>query len=42
MEEGKDVELNRGMFLFGAGPRACLGKDIVWLETFKLVPEVST
>lgn len=41
MEKGKDVELEHGMFVWGVGPRVCLGKDIAWMEMFKLVPEVS-
>ncbi|KAB8290831.1 hypothetical protein EYC80_008468 [Monilinia laxa] len=40
MEEGKDVELEHGMFVWGVGPRVCLGKDIAWMEMFKLVPEI--
>ncbi|RAL61330.1 hypothetical protein DID88_009466 [Monilinia fructigena] len=40
MEEGKDVELEHGMFVWGVGPRVCLGKDIAWMEMFKLIPEI--
>ncbi|KAJ8059509.1 hypothetical protein OCU04_011169 [Sclerotinia nivalis] len=40
MEEGKAVELEHGMFLFGVGPRVCLGKDIAWVEIYKLIPEI--
>ncbi|KAI9643772.1 hypothetical protein NHQ30_007121 [Ciborinia camelliae] len=40
MEEGKDVELEHGMFVWGMGPRVCLGKDIAWMEMFKLIPEI--
>ncbi|QSZ32982.1 hypothetical protein DSL72_002566 [Monilinia vaccinii-corymbosi] len=40
MAEGKDVELERGMFVWGFGRRVCLGKDIAWMEMFKLIPEI--
>ncbi|TGO41587.1 hypothetical protein BHYA_0019g00160 [Botrytis hyacinthi] len=39
--EGKDVELKHGMFLFGVGPRGCLGKEIALMENYKLISEVS-
>ncbi|KAF7892409.1 uncharacterized protein EAF01_010489 [Botrytis porri] len=38
--EGKDVELEHGMFLFGMGPRGCLGKEIALMETHKLISEI--
>ncbi|KAF7883706.1 uncharacterized protein EAF02_005626 [Botrytis sinoallii] len=38
--DGKDVELEHGMFLFGVGPRGCLGKEIAFMETYKLISEI--
>lgn len=40
MEEDKAAELEHGMFLFGMGPRVCLGKDIAWVEIYKFIPEI--
>lgn len=38
--DSKRQEMNSTMFSFGAGPRACLGKNISYLEIYKLVPAV--
>lgn len=34
-------ELEAMQFSFGMGPRICIGKDIAYMEMFKLLPEVS-
>ncbi|KAH8719148.1 cytochrome P450 monooxygenase [Phaeosphaeriaceae sp. PMI808] len=38
--EKRGAELESAQFTFGVGPRVCLGKDIAWMEMFKLLPEI--
>jgi cytochrome P450 len=38
--EGKKAEMKNSMFAFGAGSRTCIGKNISYLEMYKLVPAV--
>ncbi|KAL1595729.1 hypothetical protein SLS60_009418 [Paraconiothyrium brasiliense] len=39
--EKRSNELEAVQFSFGMGPRVCFGKDIAYMEMFKLLPEVS-
>lgn len=39
--EERARELEGAQFSFGIGPRVCIGRDIAYMEMFKLLPEVS-
>lgn len=39
-EKARIKEMNGDMFLFGAGSRTCIGKNISLLEIYKLVPSM--
>lgn len=39
--ESRTYELEAGQFSFGMGSRVCLGKDVAYMEMYKLLPEVS-
>jgi cytochrome P450 len=41
VSEKRTAELEAAQFTFGVGPRVCLGKDIAFMEMYKLLPEVS-
>ncbi|KAK4168156.1 Pisatin demethylase [Cladorrhinum sp. PSN259] len=36
----RTAELESGMFVWGVGPRICLGKDIAVMELYKVLPEI--
>jgi cytochrome P450 len=40
--EKRANELDAAQFSFGVGPRVCIGKDVAYMEMFKLLPEVSS
>ena len=38
--EEKSARMDAAMFVFGVGPRVCLGKEIAVFEMYKLLPEI--
>jgi cytochrome P450 len=40
-DEKRVYELEAAQFTFGVGSRGCLGKDVAYMEMYKLLPEVS-
>lgn len=38
--DGKKSEMKNSLFSFGAGSRTCIGKNVSYLEMYKLVPAV--
>lgn len=38
--DAKKAEMKNSMFAFGAGSRTCIGKNVSYLEMYKLVPAV--
>lgn len=41
LEAKRANEMEVDSFVFGVGPRVCLGKDVAVMEMYKLLPEVS-
>lgn len=40
LEAKRANEMEAGSFVFGVGPRVCLGKDVAVMEMYKLLPEI--
>lgn len=38
--EGRRSEMEGAQFVFGMGPRVCLGRDVALMELGKVVPEI--
>ncbi|KAI1496332.1 cytochrome P450 [Biscogniauxia marginata] len=40
LDPTRESEMEAASFVFGMGPRVCIGKDVSSLETWKLLPEI--
>ncbi|CAJ2502189.1 Uu.00g095830.m01.CDS01 [Anthostomella pinea] len=40
LDPGREGEMDAATFIFGMGPRVCLGKDVAYMEIWKLLPEI--